>query len=453
MNSKKIVSPLSFASIAVLALSACAPGGSGNGDASAPEMTERTEPVSVEEVEELGDVTLTVWADAGEEAVLEAMIPEFEATYDNVTVDLSLRGWNDLMATVVNAMAGENPPDVAQGNTGYEIMQPLIQGDMIRPLDDVADVYDLTEGVPESAFDSYRWDEGGESWGGDTLYALGGATQPQGLFYNVEKLEELGLEAPQSFEELEEALEVASEAGELPIQLGNSDQYPLGAHVMGALFNLFAEPEEINAWIAGEEGATFDQPGIRTAVEVAQSWNESGYFPPGYDGKSLDDAVSDFGEGEGVFFIGGSFNGSRLSQYDPEGFGFTLLQNEDDTYVTTGTLGTPWHISSRTELEPAAIAFVGMLLSAENAQWYADDSRLPNTNLDGVEPLGTMHENQLEAANIFFESGEFIGFLDWASPGMQDTLGAAAQELLAGRITADEYIERVQADWTNFHGE
>ncbi|WP_052731962.1 ABC transporter substrate-binding protein [Devosia geojensis] len=414
---------------------------------------EITAPVTPEDIAALGDVTLRVWADAGEEAMLTKLIPLYEETYPNVTVELTLKGWGDLMGTVVNAMNSNTPPDVTNGNQGFAVMGTMVRASLIRPLDDFITAYGIDEGLPASGFASMQWNEDGTAWGQGPIYGMGGATQPLGLFYNKAKLEELGLEAPESIADLEAALVAANEAGELPIMLGNAAQYPLGSHVLGILIDMYSGVDEVNAWIAGNEGSTFDMPGVRKALETLQAWGEAGYFGQGYDGRSLDDAVAAYGAGEGVFFLGGSFNGARLAAVDPDAFGYTLLRGESGEYVTTGTFGTPWHVSSKTQVEPAALAFLGMMLSSDFAQAYADVSRLPNANLETVTPTGSMHEAQLAAARALFADGEFVGYLDWATPTMQRTMGTQAQMLLAGRADVDGFIAAVQDDWQAYQDE
>jgi len=410
-------------------------------------------PVTPEEVAALGDVTLRVWADAGEQAMLEKLVPLYEETYPNVTVELTLKGWDDLMGTVVNAMNSNTPPDVTNGNQGFATMGTMVRAQLVRPLDDFITAYGIDQGVPASGFSSMQWNDEGTAWGQGKIYAMGGATQPLGVFYSKSKLEELGLEAPQSIEDLQAALAAASEAGEQPIMLGNAAQYPLGSHVFGILIDMYSSVDEVNAWIAGTEGSTFDTPGVRKALETLSAWGEAGYFGNGYDGRSMDDAVASFGGGEGVFFLGGSFNGARLAAIDPDAFGYTLLRGESGEYVTTGTFGTPWHISSKTQVEPAALAFLGMMLSADFAQAYADVSRLPNANLETVTPTGSMHEAQLAAARDLFADGDFVGYLDWATPTMQRTMGTQAQMLLAGRTDIDSFIAAVQDDWSAYQAE
>jgi len=414
---------------------------------------EITAPVTAEDIAALGDVTLRLWADAGEQAMLDRLIPQYEAAYPNVKVELTLKGWDDLMGTVVNAMNSNTPPDVTNGNQGFATMGTMVRAKLIRPLDDFITSYGIDQGVPASGFASMRWNEDGTAWGKGHIYGMGGATQPLGLFYSKAKLEELGIEAPDSISDLEAALKTANDAGELPVMLGNAAQYPLGSHVLGILIDMYSSVDEVNSWIAGAQEATFDMPGVRKALETLSSWGEAGYFGRGYDGRSLDDAVAAFGAGEGVFFLGGSFNGARLAAVDPDAFGYTLLRGESGDYVTTGTFGTPWHISSKTQVEPAALAFLGMMLSKDFAQAYADVSRLPNADLETVKPTGSMHEAQLAAARALFSDGEFVGYLDWATPTMQRTMGTQAQMLLAGRTDVAGFIAAVQDDWAAYQAE
>jgi raffinose/stachyose/melibiose transport system substrate-binding protein len=429
-----------------LTLAACAPGKSG--DDSPKDYKKITKPVTEKQVKDLGNVKLNVWADAGEEDTIKRLIPKYEKAYPNVKVKVTYKGWDDLMSTVVNAAASDNPPDVFNGNQGYATMGTMVAGNMVRPLDDVVKAYKLDEGVPESGWDPVRWNKAGTQWGKGSVMGLAGATQPLGLFSNSEKLKKLGIKTPTNITELDAALKKAKKAGETPIQLGNSDKYPLGSHVLGILIDLYSTPEEVNSWVSGKKGATFNTPGVHKAISKLQEWNKAGYFPKGYNGRSLDDSVAAFGKGDGVFFLGGSFNGAKLAKYNPKAFQFTLLANDKGTQVTTGTFGTPWHISSKSKVQSAAIAFVGMMMSKDFGPSYAKSGRLPIYGLDEAKAVDPVHQSELDAARTFFKNGDFVGYLDWASSTMQDTLGSGAQQMLSGQMSADEFIKKVQKDWS-----
>ena len=62
-----------------------------------------------------------------------------------------------------------------------------------------------------------------------------------GVWYNKAKLDELGIDPPQTVEDFEAALQTAKDAGEIPIQFGNLDQWP-GIHEFGFVQNQFVPP-------------------------------------------------------------------------------------------------------------------------------------------------------------------------------------------------------------------
>ena len=406
-------------------------------------------PVTQESVAELGDVTLTVWADGGEEATMEMFIPKFEAEYPNVSVDLTLKGFDDLMSTVVPALSGDSPPDIAQGNQGYAVDGTLVEAGLIRPLDDVAEAYGWSTAYNPADFGQFSWPEGAQSFGSGTLYGLSPVTEFVGVFYNKEKLTALGLEAPQTFSEFEAALEAASAAGELPIMMGNADKYP-ATHVFGVIQGAFTDPQETRKWIGGEAGSTFDVPGNRTALETMRSWVESGYFPDGFNGLGADDATSKFGAGEGVFLVGGTWNAGSIGESLGDGAGFVSAPAGDSGLsVGTGSLGLGWHISSKTDVLPAAVAFVSMLLSENLSQDLANLNRIPATTA-AVSAGNPLFETLVAGAERVLGDGGQTYYFDWATSSMYDVMTGALQEYLDGRITVDEFMEAVQGDWDAF---
>jgi raffinose/stachyose/melibiose transport system substrate-binding protein len=45
-----------------------------------------------------------------------------------------------------------------------------------------------------------------------------------------------------------------------------------------------------------------------------------------------------------------------------------------------------------------------------------------------------------------------VPYLDWATPTFYDTIAAALQEMLGGQITPEEYLQRLQDDYSAFVG-
>jgi raffinose/stachyose/melibiose transport system substrate-binding protein len=452
-----------LAGVMVVAAACSAPGGTAESSEPAPASSAPAasaaasadatdsgpQPVTTEEVAALGDVTLDVWADGGEETTMAAFIPMFEAAYPNVKVNLTLKGFDDLMSTVVPALAGDTPPDIAQGNQGYGVDGLLVAGGLISPLDDVATAYGWGDAYNPADFGQFSWTEGATNFGSGTLYGMSPVTEMVGVFYNKKKLADLGLEVPTNHEELVTSLEAAKAAGELPIMMGNSDKYP-ASHVFGLVQGAYTPGAETRDWISGTPGSTFNSPTNVQSLDELKAWVDAGYFPKGFDGISADDAVAKFGAGEGLYLMGGTWNAGALQETLGEDVGFLANPpGASGASTGTGSLGLGWHLSSKSDATAAATAFMGMLMSPDFAQNLADLNRLPasKSTVTGTNPLFT---DLVAAAQTVLGDGGQTYYFDWATDTMYDTFTGGLQEFMAGKISAQEFIDAVQANWDDF---
>ncbi|MCU1635736.1 MAG: hypothetical protein JWQ68_975 [Cryobacterium sp.] len=422
-------------------LAGCSAPGSGSGG-TATEQDVITAPLTAADVAELGDVTLSLWADQAEEPLMDLLVPAYEAAYPTVSVDVTYKSFDDLIATAVNAAASNSAPDLFQGNIGYALDGALVKGQLVRPLDDVADVYGWTEGTGASTLAPARWSKDASTFGSGTLYGMSPISEVQGIYYNKAKLQALGLDAPSSIDQLKGDLAVASQAGELPIMLGNADQYA-GAHIFSDIAATTQDPAAIRAWIGGDPDATFVTEGNIQAADTMADWASKGYLGDGYDGLGNEDAIQRFADGEGVFFVGGSWNGAHLN--DDE-FGFGPLAAGG-----VGATASPWHISSSSDVTEAAIAFLDMLRTPETGQWILDTGRLPVIT-DGVLASDELQKQTLTALKETIAAGTQVGYYDWTTTDMFTVLGGGLQEVMAGRISSEEFVETVQAAWVEGHG-
>lgn len=429
--------------VAALALSGCAPGGGSQGPAEP--VDEITAPVTPEQVAELGDVTLSVWADQGEQDLMETFIPAYEAEFPNVTVDIQFKSYNDLTATVLNAMNSKDAPDVTQGNQGWATDGALVKAGLIRPLDDVASAYGYNDAAGD-AITQLQWSTDGTSFGSGTTYGLSPDNQMVGLFYNKTKLADLGLEVPTTLSELNDALADAKAAGEQPLALGNSDKGS-AMQTLSIIQGALTPAAETRDWITGAAGANFDNETNKQALDLFTSWVTDGYVAPGFNGLSPDDAVAQFVGGDGVFFIGGNWYAGTIS--DSDTFGFSPGLSDGDS-ASSGSFGLPWHVSSKSDATLAALAFVGTLNSADSAQMLVDVNRVPINPVDDPA-TGTMFADLVTASDAQLGNNGALYWYDWATDTMFDTFTSGLQEVLAGQTSSADLLTRVQADWDEFH--
>lgn len=427
-------------------LAACSPPGKASGDSAGSSFTKITAPVTAEEVATLGDVTLNVWADQGEESTLKLLEPIYEEEYPNVNVEIQYKSYEDLTQTVVNAMNSDSAPDVTQGNQGYATDGMLVKAGLIRPLDDVADVYGYADAVGD-AISQLQWSVDGKVFGSGTTYGMSPDNQMVGVFYNKTILSGLGITPPTTFAQFEAALAAVKGAGEQPITFGNSDKTTAMqgfSIVQGAM----SPAADTVAWITGQEDSDFDTDTNAAALDTWTNWVNSGYLSPGYDGTSPDDAAAAFASGTGAFYIGGNWHAGTISDSDTYGF-FAAPAGESGTSASSGSFGLPWHVGSKTKNEKAAIAFVGMINSEGFAQNLADVNRVPVLSANVVAP-SPLFQDLTAASEAQLGSNGSLYWYDWATDTMYDTFTSGLQEVMAGRTTSTDFLSTVQSNWTTF---
>ncbi|MFV0374558.1 ABC transporter substrate-binding protein [Microbacterium sp.] len=432
---------------AILAVTGCTAPGSDSSATPVAVTDEITAPVTAEQVAELGDITLSVWADQGEQDFMEVFVPTYEDMYPNVTVDIQYKSYNDLVATVINAMNSADAPDVTQGNQGWATDGALVKAGLIRPLDDAAAAYGY-EAAAGDAISQLMWSDDGSQFGSGTIFGMSPDNQMVGIFYNKSRLDALGLEVPRTLSDLEAALKTAHDAGDTPLVLGNSDKAS-AMQTLSILQGALTDPAQTRGWILGEAGSDITVASNVEAVDTLARWVAEGYVSPGYDGTSPDDAAAAFAAGDGVFFIGGNWYAGTIS--DGETFGFSSGL-DDGGNASSGSFGLNWHVGAKSDATMAGLAFVGLINAAETAPMLASVNRVPIHPVSAGEP-GTIFPDLLTASEEQLSGDGALYWYDWATDTMFDTFTSGLQQVLAGRQSSADMLAAVQADWDTFQAD
>ena len=316
---------------------ACTPGGETQ-QASAPPTGTETEPI-----------TLTVWDQecCQVSKVWDQLNAEFEQEYPNVTIKRVNRDFGELKALLRLAIAGPKGPDV-EVNQGWPDMGQLVKAGLLLPLDNYAEAYGWTDRVSENVLSVSRWTEDGSQFGTGSLFGYTTFGEIIGVYYNARMLDDLGLTLRTTFDEFEQALEAAKQAGEVPIHSGNNDAFP-GIHEYVVIQDQVASVDYLDRLHLRPPGQrpSFETPENEQAATVLHDWAEQGYFTPGFGGGGYDDAVANFAKGEGLFMITGNWIVESLGA-DSQDFGFFVMppMEAGGSPVSTGGAGFPLSISA-----------------------------------------------------------------------------------------------------------
>lgn len=436
-----------LAALALVAM-ACTPGGETE-QATAPPAPATTG------VTETEPITITVWDQecCQVSEVWDQLNAEFQEKYPNVTIERVNRDFGELKALLRLAIAGPKGPDVVEVNQGWPDMGQLVKAGLLLPLDNYAEAYGWTDRVSENVLSVSSWTPDGAQFGTGSLFGYTTFGEIVGVYYNKAKLEDLGLTLPATFDEFEQALEVAKQAGEVPIQFGNNDAFP-GIHEYAVIQDQMAPVNYLTDFIFGLQGndLSFDTPENLQAATTLQDWTDKGFFTPGFGGGGYDDAVANFAQGEGLFMITGNWIVESLGA-DSRDFGFFVMppMEAGGPPVSTGGAGFPLAISAGTEHPDAAAAYIDWMTNDHAAEVLLPMGQIPlSVGATTSAQPGTVLADVVNAAAAAGEANGMVPYLDWGTPTFYSTTTAAIQELMAMRITPQEFVAKIQADYSDF---
>jgi raffinose/stachyose/melibiose transport system substrate-binding protein len=430
-----------------LLAAACTPGSE---NAGAPPPADRAVQT---DIAALGPVTLTVWDQevrGGQNEQMERLNAAFQERYPNVTIDRVSRSFDDLATTLRLALSGNDAPDVVQANNGRADMGAFVAAGQLLPLRPWAEVYGWDQRYPESVRQYVSYTPDGKVFGEGEMYGLPQVGEVVGVYYNPAELQRLGIAVPGTWEEFEAALATAKAAGTTPLQLGNVEGWP-ALHVFGTVQNQLVAPEQITDLAFGRKGASWVTPENTQAAQTLTRWAQAGYFNEGVNGIDDNQAWQAFARGESPFLIGGTWYAADLEAAMGQNVRFMPPPPATGRPVSaTGGTGLPFAITSASDAPDAAAAYLDFITNADAMAVLTETGNLPVVDTAAQTPPPGLSQDVFAAFAAVADGGELLPYLDYATPTMGDTMGAALQDLLAGEQPPEAFLATVEADYAAF---
>lgn len=399
-------------------------------------------------------ITLADWDQEVREGIgpsIDQLETEFMAANPGVKIERTSKSFEDLKATLLQALQDPSGPDIAQVNQGRPDMGKAVQGGLLLPLTPYLTKYgwDTRWGQGVHARNSFT--EDGKTFGQGNVYGVSVTGEIVGIYYNKEKFSKLALSEPKSWDEFMTQLQTIKDAGETPIAFG--DQGGGGSiQVYGSILETMLDRKSLDDFIFGNPGAKFDTPEAMKAAETLLSLADKGYFTDGYAGIKIDDAAVAFGGGDGVYFWGGSWYGAGLTEKGGENFGFmrTPPQTAGGSALSIGGVGLPWAISKNSKNPECAAALLDYLTGDHAMELVAAKGVLPSHAAPNAAGPGDLF-NSLAAAFADANGKDEVGhYLDWAFAGGYDTINAELAKLLAKQSEPSAFVKAVEKEYQDF---
>ncbi|GAB3848944.1 extracellular solute-binding protein [Nesterenkonia populi] len=417
------ISGLSITSL--VALTACGDdSGDGGGDANAWVLTGGGWPQIEEDFER--------WNDESPEQAIDVEAYENDA-------------YKEQIRTAVGA--GE-APTLIMSWTGGALLE-YVESDRVIPLTEHTG--ELEDRVHEAVWQNGVID--------DETYAVPlNDVQPVVMYYNQEVFDEVGLDIPETWSDVEEAIEVFNDNDIAPFSLAGGSTWP-ALMWLQYLTDRHGGEEQFAGVI--EDGESWSNESILFALETIQELGENGGFIDTYNGISAaqNEDAQLLADGQAAMLLQGSWVYATINMDFPEfaesgDFGFTtfpeLEEGQGDPSNIVGNPANYWSVSADApeEEQEDAIAYLSEhLYNDEAVDAMLDAGSLPPLNDISDRIEGTEAEDFLTFADeLVAEANHFQLSWDQAvMPEHEQVLMDNLSEILSGNITPEEFAENMDS--------
>lgn len=429
---------LAVATALALVVTAC--GNGENGDDATDDPDETNGDTVDDDVDGEGDDdaegdalegTLSVWimqpgSDEVEDIVGDT-VAAFEDEHDDVEVDLQFVPWANAHDQFVTAIGGGQVPDVAEMGTTWTPEFAELGGlSTIEGADDGDYIDSLVEsGTVDGEAYGYPWYAGARS-----------------LIYRSDVFDELGLDAPTTWEELLEVGETIEAETDLdPINVAGDYVHMLAPMVWQAGGELAVE--EDGSWTA-----TVDSEEGREAFGTYAELFERGWSPQGAVSWTSVDVREAFANGDAAMMIGGGWDLAAALDDNPdlEGDVDTALQpagpgGNQDAFAG-GSHFVQFEESENQELGRAFIEFA--LQEDQVTEFTEAVGFLPGT-VSGVDASAASGDELYDtfATQIVDHSRSYPSTGAWGAIEGDQLFTNAIQQVMQGDLTVDEAVAQV----------
>jgi len=371
------------------------------------------------------------------EGVLKTMFEKYKAQNPDFEPNVSYAPSEQLKNTLRTQVSSGNAPDIVHvwpGTAG----NAMAVGE-VAPLGVLADLSDQpwSGQVPERARSLLQHD-------GQTVMFSPGLAVVGALYYKP-IFENLGLEIPQTWEELLSACEEIKRSRQVPFSVGNKEsvftQFMSYALVPSTVFA--EDPNFDREHLAGRR--TFSDSGWREALEKYQELEQRGFFNENSLGTSVQEAQQRFFTGEAAMMVVPAVGlPTQMEQYEAEGkvgvFALPGASEPENVWIAAAP-ASGWGAYAEGQRVDAAKDLIGFFGSTENVNTFAEATGtlpiIPNEQAK-IDPA-------LEGMVSYIEDEKYAAFPDqrWPTPEVQLVHQTAIQQMFAGELSVDGVLQRM----------
>ena len=374
----------------------------------------------------LGQHYVDAWEQAAEELGYE--------------VEVESMGSEAYKTKVKVALAGDELPDVFT-TWGGTYVEPFIEAGAVLPVQD----YIEESGIEYKDETIFPYEDG------NTYVIVNRLATYNTFYYNKKLVEEVGVELPETFDDLLECVEKVKAYNEengtfiSTICLGDKDRW-----VGEVLYTLLVAREDKEAFNKAWAGETdFTGEAFLNAAKKIEQLVEAGAFTEGFLQISAPEANELFAAEDALFYAHQSSLLTKLEESLGDDLGVMAFPDcsGDPDYAKTllnayGDSPAGLMVASRTEYPEEACKLAirfAEIVDEVNVRDYGQASFLANID---YQPEGEVAQATQQFNQLVEEADTFIPYVEaMVSPAVLEEVRDLSQKLFGSAISAEEYVE------------
>ncbi len=374
------------------------------------------------------------WPNEPKNAYFTDLVQQFEAENPDIKVNVE-SVLNDAYKDKVKVVAGsDNAPDVMFSWSG-SFIEELVAGGNVMNLDEwLADNPEIAERYYGSQLEPFQID--------GAQYGLPVGMHAKVFFYNKDVFDELGLEAPTTWNEFIDVLETVQESGRTPIEFGAQEQWPI-AHYVGTLNQRVIEPDVF----AGDQIAADGEFTDDGYVEALERLDElTAYMNPDITAVGHEIARNAWIAGEAPIMY---MQGSEVAYFADAGFEYGAFNfpsvdgGKGDPLQLTGA-PEGFVVAANTTHPEESLRFLEFMLNKENGVAYTEQTGELSAVIGAVEESDAPQILK-DIADQIVSASAMTSWLDNAyNAQIVQAYLAETQLMLSGQQTPEGVMTAVQ---------
>ena len=430
MKWKKVMSGILVASMTAALLAGCG-GNSGEEEQAAADGSKTVH-------------FLTAWnEDEDITAVVKQLTDDYNATNPETPINLEIEvvAQSDMNQRLSVLAASNELPDMFVTGT-QEYIESYVDQGILKNIDDVISEQGVTTISDEdraSILDLTKL---------DNMYVIPTNKNIEGIWYNKEIFDELGLQVPTTIDEFMDVCAKIKDAGIQPMTVAGSEQWPI-TRLIGAYATALGGTDYLVKANDGEVSWTDDS--FIQAYEWLQEMGENGYFGEGMTTVDSDTQNSLFITGSAAMCYNGSWFTENLNSENStigENVGFFAFPSVDGGQGVPNTYTTSYgmYICVKDEsYDDAMGAWLGYVMN------NFGDKSMELHNWITPYTMAEEHETSFFTQILIdatAEQGAASVWPEYAMPtSVQDVEYQGAQMLALGQMTPEDYGQSIGDAW------